>query len=87
MRHNISLASREAAMNMELFVQHVIFGVPTRKPINKVLKLLCKLDCEDADTCTILFKIFTKPWKLKFRNISLMAMLMYDLQCYQPAFS
>ncbi|KAJ3824500.1 transcription factor [Lentinula raphanica] len=73
--------------NMELFVRHLIYDVLAKKTIDKVLKLLRKLDWEDADTRTILFKIFTKPWKLKFGNISLMAMLTYDLQRYQPAFS
>ncbi|KAJ3790841.1 transcription factor [Lentinula aff. detonsa] len=73
--------------NMELFIRHLIYDVLAKKTIDKVFKLLRKLDWDDSSTRTVLFKIFTKPWKLKFGNISLMAMLTYDLQRYQPAFS
>ena len=31
--------------------------------------------------------MFTKPWKLKYGHISMLAMLTYDLQRYHPAFS
>jgi regulator of nonsense transcripts 2 len=31
-------------------------------------------------------KAFTKPWKLKYSNIGLLAMLAYDLQRYHPEF-
>ncbi|KAE9411364.1 ARM repeat-containing protein [Gymnopus androsaceus JB14] len=73
--------------NMELFIRHLIYDVLAKKTIDKVFKLIRKLDWEDATTRAILFKIFTKPWKIKFGNISLMAMLTYDLQRYHPAFS
>jgi regulator of nonsense transcripts 2 len=35
----------------------------------------------------MLHKVFTKPWKIKFGNISLLAMLTYDLQRYHPEFA
>lgn len=31
-------------------------------------------------------KAFTKPWKLRYGNIGLLAMLAYDLQRYHPEF-
>ncbi|KAG1770430.1 ARM repeat-containing protein [Suillus occidentalis] len=34
-----------------------------------------------------LHKVFTKPWKIKYSNINLLAMLTYDLQRYHPAFA
>ncbi|KAJ4483312.1 transcription factor [Lentinula aciculospora] len=73
--------------NMELFIRYLIYDVLAKKTIDKVFKLLRKLDWDDFTTHTMLFKIFTQPWKIKFENISLMAMLTYDLQRYQPAFS
>jgi len=72
---------------MELFIRHLISDVLAKKTIDKVFKLIRKLDWDDAGIRRILFKIFIKPWKLKFANISLMAMLTYDLQRYQPTFS
>ncbi|KIK67319.1 hypothetical protein GYMLUDRAFT_156182 [Collybiopsis luxurians FD-317 M1] len=72
---------------MELFIRHLIYDVLAKKTIDKVFKLIRKLQWDDPATRLVLFKIFTKPWKIKFGNISLMAMLTYDLQRYQPAFS
>ncbi|KAG7098665.1 hypothetical protein E1B28_000581 [Marasmius oreades] len=72
---------------MEFFIRHLIFDVLAKKTIDKVFKLIRKLDWDDANVRNVLFKLFTKPWKLKFSNISLMAMLTYDLQRYHPSFS
>ncbi|RPD73709.1 transcription factor [Lentinus tigrinus ALCF2SS1-7] len=72
---------------MELFIRHLIYDVLTKKTIDKVLKLLRKLDWTDPVVLHTLHKVFTKPWKLKFGHISLLAMLTYDLQRYHPAFS
>uniref|UniRef100_A0A0W0FH57 MIF4G domain-containing protein n=1 Tax=Moniliophthora roreri TaxID=221103 RepID=A0A0W0FH57_MONRR len=72
---------------MELFIRHLIYDVLAKKTIDKVFKLIRKLDWDDENVRAILFKIFTKPWKLKFSNISLVAMLTYDLQRYHPSFS
>jgi regulator of nonsense transcripts 2 len=52
-----------------------------------VLKLIRKLDWEDGTVLHGLQKAFTKPWKIKYGNIGLLAMLTYDLQRYRPAFS
>ncbi|TBU55635.1 transcription factor [Dichomitus squalens] len=72
---------------MELFIRHLIYDVLAKKTIDKVLKLLRKLDWADAVVQRTLHKVFTKPWKIKYSHISLLAMLTYDLQRYHPAFS
>jgi regulator of nonsense transcripts 2 len=72
---------------MELFIRHLIYDVLAKKTIDKVLKLIRKLDWDDPTVVHILLKLFTKPWKIKYGNINLMAMLTYDLQRYHPAFS
>ncbi|KAJ3556426.1 hypothetical protein NM688_g2036 [Phlebia brevispora] len=72
---------------MELFIRHLIYDVLTKKTIDKVLKLIRKLDWNDATIRNTLQKVFTKPWKIKYGNIALMAMLTYDLQRYYPAFT
>ncbi len=71
---------------MELFIRHLIYDVLAKRTIDKVLKLIRKLDWEDEDVRRVLFKVFTKPWKIKYGNISLLAMLTYDLQRYHPDF-
>lgn len=58
-----------------------------KKTIDKVLKLIRKLNWEDESVQRMLHKVFTKPWKIKYGNVSLLAMLTYDLQRYHPAFA
>ncbi|KAF8557593.1 ARM repeat-containing protein [Imleria badia] len=72
---------------IELFIRHLIFDVLAKKTIDKVLKLIRKLDWDDPLVQRCLRKVFTKPWKIKYSNINLLAMLTYDLQRYHPAFA
>lgn len=72
---------------VELFIRHIIYDVLSKKTIDKVLKLIRKLDWDDPTVSHSLLKVFTKPWKLKYSNIGLLAMLTYDLQRYYPAFA
>jgi regulator of nonsense transcripts 2 len=72
---------------MELFIRHLLYDVLSKKTIDKVLKLIRKLEWDKEDIRKYLFKVFTKPWKITYSNISLLAMLAYDLQRYHPAFT
>ncbi|KAJ7703097.1 armadillo-type protein [Mycena rosella] len=72
---------------VELFIRHLIYDVLAKKTIDKVLKLIRKIDWDMEDARRMLLKVFTKPWKIKFGNISLLAMLTYDLQRYHPEFA
>jgi regulator of nonsense transcripts 2 len=72
---------------IERFIRHLMFDVLTKRTIDKVLKLLRKLDWDDSHTRHILHKVFTKPHKLRYGNIALLAMLTLDLQRYHPEFS
>lgn len=72
---------------MELFIRHLFYDVLAKKTIDKVLKLIRRLDWEDASVQRTLHKVFTKPWKIKYGNLSLPAMLTYDLQRYHPGFA
>ncbi|CAK5281737.1 unnamed protein product [Mycena citricolor] len=72
---------------MDLFIRHLIYDVLAKKTIDKVLKLIRKLDWDDLEIRRLLHKVFTKPWKIKYSNISLLAMLTYDLQRYHPEFA
>jgi regulator of nonsense transcripts 2 len=73
--------------SIELFIRHLINDVLAKKTIDKVLKLIRKLDWEDPIVVYTLHKVFSKPWKIKFGNVNLLAMLVYDLQRYHPDFS
>ncbi|KAI9510115.1 ARM repeat-containing protein [Russula earlei] len=73
--------------HIELFIRHLLYDVLTKRTIDKVLKLLRKLDWDDTHTRRILHRVFTRPFKLHYGNIALLAMLTYDLQRYRPEFS
>lgn len=64
-----------------------MYDILAKKNIDKVLKLIRKLDWDDKLVCGSLHKVFTKPWKITYSNIALLAMLTYDLQRYRPAFA
>lgn len=72
---------------MDLFIRHLIYHVLAKKTIDKVLKLVRKLDWDNDGIRWTLHKVFTKPWKITYGNISLLAMLTYDLQRYRPTFA
>lgn len=72
---------------MELFIRHLIYDVLTKKTIDKVLKLIRKLDWTDSEVRRTLQKVFTKPWKVKYGSVPLLAMLTYDLQRYHSEFT
>ncbi|KAG5651203.1 hypothetical protein H0H81_009512 [Sphagnurus paluster] len=72
---------------MELFIRHLIYDVLAKKTIDKVLKLIRKLDWDNEEVRSTLHKVFTKPWKITYGNISLIAMLTNDLQRYRPSFA
>jgi regulator of nonsense transcripts 2 len=72
---------------MEQFIRHLIYDVLAKKTIDKVLKLIRKLDWNDKQVVRTLHNCFTKVWKVKYSHISLLAMLVYDLQRYHPDFA
>jgi regulator of nonsense transcripts 2 len=72
---------------MDLFIRHLIHDVLAKKTVDKVLKLIRKLHWDDTSVVRLLHKTFTKPWKIKYSHLSLLAMLTYDLQRYYPAFT
>lgn len=71
---------------MELFVRHLIFDVLAKRTLDKVLRLIRKLNWDDPIVKKTLHSVFTKVWKAKYSHISLIAMLAYDLQRYHPEF-
>ncbi|KAJ9107589.1 hypothetical protein QFC21_001048 [Naganishia friedmannii] len=72
---------------MQSFIQHLVQDVLIKKTVDKVLKLVRKLHWEDPEVVDFSFKTFTEIWEVKFGNIPLVAMLVFDLQKYHPDFS
>lgn len=71
----------------DLFVRQLIYMDMTKRNYMKVLKTLRKLHWEEKEVVAILEKIFSKPGKVKFSNIHLLAVLLGALFRYHQEFA
>ncbi|EXJ83252.1 hypothetical protein A1O1_06871 [Capronia coronata CBS 617.96] len=72
---------------MELFVRQLMYVDLTKRNYMKVLKTIRKLHWEEKEVVEILEKIFSKPGKVKFSNIHLLAVLLQALFRYHQDFA
>ncbi|GAA6033062.1 hypothetical protein JCM8097_000126 [Rhodosporidiobolus ruineniae] len=72
---------------MQLFLRHLFYNVLNRNSSDKVLKFLRKLHWEDPAIIRKVHNAFVKVWKIKYSNVHLFAVLLYDLGRYHPDFS
>lgn len=61
---------------MELFVRQLVYMDMTKRNYMKILKTIRKLHWEEPEVVKILEKIFSKPAKVKFSNVHLLAVLL-----------
>ncbi|KAK0554209.1 mRNA decay protein [Tilletia horrida] len=71
---------------MELYIRQLFYDVLAKRTLEKVLKLVRKLHWEVPAVRKTLFKAFTKPWRIKFGNVHLLAILLFELQTYHADF-
>ena len=72
---------------MELFVRQMVYMDMTKRNYMKVLKTIRKLHWEEKEVVDIMEKIFSKPGKVKFSNIHLLAVLLQALFRYHQDFA
>ncbi|RMZ79914.1 hypothetical protein DV738_g3068, partial [Chaetothyriales sp. CBS 135597] len=71
----------------ELFIRQLIYLDMTKRNYMKILKTIRKLHWEEKDVVVMLEKIFSKPGKVKFSNIHLLAILLGALYRYHQDFA
>ncbi|CAG8606881.1 31439_t:CDS:10, partial [Gigaspora margarita] len=71
---------------MEQYIRKLIYSDLNKKTVEKVLKLLRKLNWDDKEVYKVVEKCFTKIWKIKYSNIHLMAILASGLHRYHSDF-
>lgn len=71
---------------IEMYIRHLFYRVLTRNARERVLKMVRKLDWDDAKVYRKLHNAFTKVWKVKFSNVHLFAVLLKELNRYHPEF-
>jgi regulator of nonsense transcripts 2 len=71
----------------ELFIRQLVYMDMTKRNYMKILKTIRKLHWEEGEVVTMLEKIFSKPAKVKFSNIHLLAVLLGALYRYHQDFA
>lgn len=71
----------------ELFIRQLVYLDMTKRNYMKILKTIRKLHWEEAEVVVMLEKIFSKPGKVKFSSIHLLAVLLGALSRYHQDFT
>lgn len=71
---------------MQLFIRHLLYDVLEKATLDKVVRLLRKMDWQNLVILRKLHNAFTKVWKIKFSNVYLLAILLHDLARHHSEF-
>ncbi|KAK3688145.1 armadillo-type protein [Podospora appendiculata] len=71
---------------MELFIRKLIYQDLTKRNYSKVLRQIRRLHWEENEVVAILHKVFSKPGKVKYGNVHLLAILLSALYRYHADF-
>ncbi|KAL1305320.1 hypothetical protein AAFC00_002222 [Neodothiora populina] len=72
---------------LDLYVRKLIYLDLSKRSLEKVIKQIRKLHWEEPEVPELLRKIFTKPGKIKFGNVHLLAVILGALHRYHQDFS
>lgn len=81
-----AIAQKERSV-MELFVRKLIYLDLTKRNYVKILKQLRKVHWEDPAVVSMLKKVFTKVWKVRYNNIHILAIIVGALSRYHQDFA
>ncbi|KAF3316810.1 hypothetical protein TWF173_001474 [Orbilia oligospora] len=70
----------------ELYVRKLIYLDLNKKNFNRTIKSLRKLHWEDPSIVNMLAKVCTKIWKVRYSNVSLIAIVVFGLFRYHQDF-
>ncbi|KAK6196838.1 hypothetical protein LQW54_011153 [Pestalotiopsis sp. IQ-011] len=70
----------------ELFIRKLIYVDMTKRNYTKILKQIRRLHWEEPDVVAILGKVFSKPGKVKYGSIHILAILLSAVYRYHPGF-
>ncbi|KAJ2904368.1 Regulator of nonsense transcripts 2 [Zalerion maritima] len=72
---------------MELFIRKLVYMDLTKRNYPKILKQIRRLHWEEPEVVDILMRVFSKPGKVKYGNIHLLAILLGALYKYHQVFA
>ncbi|CBQ73954.1 related to NMD2-Nonsense-mediated mRNA decay protein 2 [Sporisorium reilianum SRZ2] len=78
---------QKARQPMELYIRHLIYHVLQKRTVDAVVLQLRKLPWDDVAVYGWLKDAFTRAWRIRYSNIHLLAILVYELERFHPAFA
>lgn len=72
---------------LDLYIRKLIYLDLSKKTLEKIIKQIRKLHWEEPEVPELLRKIFTKPGKIKFSNVYLLAVILGALHRYHQEFA
>lgn len=70
----------------ELFIRKLVYVDMTKRNYTKILKQIRRLHWEEPEVVAILAKVFSKPGKVKYGSIHILAILLSAVYRYHPGF-
>lgn len=80
-------AEQKVRSPMELYIRHLIYHVLTKKMVDHVVMQLRKLPWDNPEVYGWLKDAFTRAWRIRYSNIHLLAILLYELDRFHPSFA
>ncbi|KAI8957642.1 ARM repeat-containing protein [Daldinia sp. FL1419] len=71
----------------ELFIRKLVYLDLTKRNYTKVLKQIRRLHWEESEVVAILVKVFSRPAKVKYGSIHILAILLSAIYRYHPDFT
>ncbi|EMR61807.1 putative nonsense-mediated mrna decay factor protein [Eutypa lata UCREL1] len=71
----------------ELFIRKLIYVDLTKRNYTKILKQIRRLHWEEPEVVAIITKVFSKPGKVKYGSIHILAILLSAIYRYHPDFA
>ncbi|KAF1968136.1 ARM repeat-containing protein [Bimuria novae-zelandiae CBS 107.79] len=72
---------------IELFLRKIMYQDLTRRTMDKTVRTIRKMHWEEEEVVNILHKIFSKPGKIKYSNIHLLAIILGTIHRYHQDFT
>ncbi|KAJ4363865.1 mRNA decay protein [Ascochyta clinopodiicola] len=72
---------------VELFLRKIMYQDLTRRTLDKTVKQIRKMHWEEEEVVNLLRKIFSKPGKIKYSNIHLLAVILGTIHRYHQDFA
>ncbi|KAI1100115.1 ARM repeat-containing protein [Jackrogersella minutella] len=72
---------------IEMFIRRLVYIDLTKRNYTKVLKQIRRLHWEEPEVVDILIKVFSRPAKVKYGSIHILAILLSAIYRYHPEFT